>query len=203
MAKFKFYQEYPIIHVMQTPIEVEADSYEKAVKILTPYSGTQLDGWGYEHPDSITIDEEEKMNDKNDDKYDDTQEQEFGIPYIITFSEDGTKIGDSIHNKPGAPVKTILQKKSRYGFMYGEAYLSIKRYWNGRDAEFNDVEIDSILEALQCKDFSGSAAKLMQYLDQEYENFLEDKSCLPNDVCMEAFGITPQSVKNKANEDNE
>lgn len=203
MAKFKFYQEYPIIHVMQTPIEVEADSYEKAVKILTPYSGTQLDGWGYEHPDSITIDEEEKMNDKNDDKYDDTQEQEFGIPYIITFSEDGTKIGDSIHNKPGAPVKTILQKKSRYGFKYAEAYLSIRQYWNGRDIELTDIETDVIMEALLHAESGGAAARLMQYLDREYEYILEGKTYLPDDVCMEAFGITPQSVKNKANEDDE
>lgn len=203
MAKFKFYQEYPIIHVLQTPFEVEADNYEEAVKILTPYSGTQLDGWGCEHPDSITIDEEEKMNDKNDYKYDDTQEQELGIPYIITFSEDGVKIGDSINNRPGTPAKTILQEKSRYGFRYAEAYLSIRQYWDGRDVELTDIETDVIMEALLHAESGGAAVRLMQYLDREYEYILEGKTYLPDDVCMEAFGITPQSIENKANEDDE
>lgn len=99
MKKFKFYQEFPIVHVLQTPIEVEADSYEEAVKILMPYSGLEIGGWGYDKlHESITIDKERFMNDENEYKYEDTQEEKLGIPYIMTFSEDGVKIGDSISN---------------------------------------------------------------------------------------------------------
>ena len=203
MAKFKFYQEYPIIHVMQTPIEVEADSYEEAVKLLTPWSGVVLGKPGCKIPNFVTIDEDEVMNDRNNDKYEETQEQELGIPYIITFSENGVKIGDSINNRLGGPVKTLLQEESKYGFKYAEAYLSIRQYWNGRDSELTDIETDVIMEALLHAESGGAAARLMQYLDREYEYILEGKTYLPDDVCMEAFGITPQSVKNKANEDDE
>lgn len=203
MAKFKFYQEYPIIRVLQTPIEVEADNYEEAVKILTPYSGTQLDGRGCEHPDSITIDEDEVMNDRNNYKYEETQERELGIPYIITFSENGVKIGDSINNRIGGSVKTLLREESKYGFKYADAYLSIRQYWNGRDVELTDIETDVIMEALLHAESGGAAVRLMQYLDREYEYILEGKTYLPDDVCMEAFGITPQSIENKANEDDE
>lgn len=84
-----------------------------------------------------------------------------------------------------------FNKRSKYGFLYGNAWSVLHHYWKGRDSDLTNIEMELVFEALCGRSPIDISLRMAEYLESEYEQVIGGSTDLPTEVCVAAFGVRP------------